>query len=49
MKLQPCRPTILQARDAIFQADEQLTGGENSCVLWKGFADRGLVSCVYVT
>lgn len=42
MKLQPCRPSFFDARDAIIQADEQLTGGENFCELWKGFASRGL-------
>jgi extracellular elastinolytic metalloproteinase len=42
MKLQKCRPSFFDARDAIIQADQVLTGGENFCVLWKGFADRGL-------
>ncbi|KAF9524809.1 extracellular elastinolytic metallo proteinase [Crepidotus variabilis] len=42
MKLQPCRPSFFEARDAIIQADEVLTGGENYCDLWKGFAKRGL-------
>jgi extracellular elastinolytic metalloproteinase len=42
MKLQPCRPTFINARDAILKADEILTGGENKCELWKGFAKRGL-------
>ncbi len=42
MKLQPCRPGFFEARDAIVQADEQLTGGENFCTLWKAFAERGL-------
>ena len=42
MKLQTCRPTFFNARDAIIQADQVLTGGENFCVLWKGFASRGL-------
>ncbi|KAH6901491.1 extracellular elastinolytic metallo proteinase [Coprinopsis sp. MPI-PUGE-AT-0042] len=44
MKLQPCRPTFFQARDAIISADQVLTGGENFCILWKGFAERGLGS-----
>jgi extracellular elastinolytic metalloproteinase len=44
MKLQPCRPSFFQARDAIIQADENLTGGENKCDLWKGFSERGLGS-----
>ncbi|KAJ2786245.1 hypothetical protein H4R18_000092 [Coemansia javaensis] len=42
MKLQPCMPTFIDARDAILLADRQLTGGENQCLLWKGFAKRGL-------
>jgi extracellular elastinolytic metalloproteinase len=42
MKLQNCDPSFFDARDAIIQADQVLTGGENYCTLWKGFAERGL-------
>ncbi|KAI1789881.1 Fungalysin metallopeptidase-domain-containing protein [Ganoderma leucocontextum] len=42
MKLQPCRPSFTDARDAIIAADKTLTGGENFCELWQGFGDRGL-------
>jgi len=42
MKLQTCRPSFFDARDAIIQADQVLTGGENYCTLWEGFAERGL-------
>jgi extracellular elastinolytic metalloproteinase len=42
LKLQPCRPTFVDARDAIIQADEQNYGGDNKCLLWRGFAKRGL-------
>ncbi|KAJ7280229.1 Fungalysin metallopeptidase-domain-containing protein [Mycena rebaudengoi] len=42
MKLQPCRPSFFQARDSIILADQQLTGGENYCILWKGFSSKGL-------
>lgn len=42
MKLQPCRPSFFDARDAIIAADKALTGGENLCELWEGFAARGL-------
>ncbi|TKY87562.1 hypothetical protein EX895_003576 [Sporisorium graminicola] len=42
MKLQPCRPSFFDARDAIVQADKHLTGGQNKCLLWKAFAKRGL-------
>ncbi|CAG8518674.1 17313_t:CDS:2 [Cetraspora pellucida] len=42
LKLQPCRPLFIDARDSIIQADEILTGGENLCEIWRGFAKRGL-------
>ena len=42
MKLQPCRPTFIKARNAILQAEEAITGGENACQFWRGFAKRGL-------
>ncbi|KAF8470766.1 Fungalysin metallopeptidase-domain-containing protein [Kalaharituber pfeilii] len=42
MKLQPCNPTFLDARDAIIDADILLTEGENFCEIWAGFAKRGL-------
>ena len=42
MKLQKCSPSFFDARDAIIQADEILTGGENFCDLWAGFAEKGL-------
>ncbi|GAA5940279.1 uncharacterized protein JCM15063_002587 [Sporobolomyces koalae] len=42
MKLQPCRPSFQNARDAIITADKMLTGGENRCTIWKSFAKRGL-------
>ena len=42
MKLQTCSPSFFDARDAIIQADQILTGGENFCILWEGFASRGL-------
>ncbi|KAK1142395.1 hypothetical protein N8T08_007947 [Aspergillus melleus] len=44
MALQPCNPNFVQARDAILDADTALTGGENTCEIWKGFAKRGLGS-----
>jgi extracellular elastinolytic metalloproteinase len=44
MKIQPCRPSFFTARDAIIQADQILTGGENACLIWKAFAERGLGS-----
>lgn len=42
MKIQPCRPSFFDARDAIIQADQILTGGANGCIIWKAFAERGL-------
>lgn len=42
MKLQQCRPGFFEARDAIIQADEVLTGGENFCEIWGAFAEKGL-------
>ncbi|MBZ0112525.1 MAG: M36 family metallopeptidase, partial [Thermoanaerobaculia bacterium] len=47
MKLAPCGPTFLTARDAILSADDVLTGngsagsGLNQCEIWRGFAKRG--------
>ncbi|KAJ3218106.1 ammonium transporter [Clydaea vesicula] len=42
LKLQPCNPSFIQARDAIIQADIQNNNGQNECDLFKGFAKRGL-------
>jgi hypothetical protein len=42
MKLQPCSPGFVDGRDAILQADVLLTGGQNRCAIWRGFAKRGL-------
>ncbi|KAL7785881.1 Fungalysin metallopeptidase domain-containing protein [Trichoderma ceciliae] len=44
MALQPCSPSFVAARDAILDADQALTGGENLCELWTAFAKRGLGS-----
>jgi Fungalysin metallopeptidase (M36)/Fungalysin/Thermolysin Propeptide Motif len=42
MKMQPCEPGFVDARDAILAADKALTGGKNQCQIWAGFAKRGL-------
>jgi hypothetical protein len=42
MKLQPCNPTLVEARDAILLADMANTGGANQCLIWAGFVKRGL-------
>jgi extracellular elastinolytic metalloproteinase len=42
MKNTPCNPTMLQARDGIITADQQLNGAgnPNQCKLWRAFASR---------
>jgi extracellular elastinolytic metalloproteinase len=42
LKLQPCSPGFVTARDAIIAADLADTGGANKCLLWTAFAKRGL-------
>ncbi|KAJ3272745.1 Fungalysin/Thermolysin Extracellular metalloproteinase 5 [Terramyces sp. JEL0728] len=42
MKLQPCFPNFINARDAILAADKQLFRSENSCLIWAAFSKRGL-------
>lgn len=42
MKRIKCFTSILRARDAILEADEQLNRGENRCLIYKAFASRGL-------
>lgn len=42
MKLQPCSPTMVAARDAILAADQANNGGANVCEIWRGFAPKGL-------
>ncbi|KAI8616062.1 Fungalysin metallopeptidase-domain-containing protein [Chytriomyces sp. MP71] len=42
LKLQPCNPSFVDARDAILTAEDILTGGANKCLLWRAFAKRGL-------
>ena len=42
LKLQPCSPGFVDARDAILLADQNLTGGQNQCAIWRAFAKRGL-------
>jgi cysteine-rich repeat protein len=42
MKLQPCEPTFLDARDAILAADDTANEGVHECLLWAGFAKRGI-------
>jgi hypothetical protein len=42
LTIQPCNPNLIQARDAILQADNVLYSGSEFCAIWKGFAKRGL-------
>jgi extracellular elastinolytic metalloproteinase len=42
LKLQPCYPGFVDARDAILLADELNYGGANQELIWRAFARRGL-------
>jgi len=42
MKIQPCFPTFVTARDAFLAADKQISNGQFQCEIIKGFAKRGL-------
>jgi subtilisin-like proprotein convertase family protein len=40
MKLTPCRPSMVDARDAIISADATINAGANRCALYTAFANR---------
>src|SRR5688572_204207 len=42
MKFTPTRPSFLNARDGILQADQSLNGGANRCAIWTVFARHGM-------
>ena len=42
MKFTPNRPSFLNARDGILQADQNLNGGVNRCAIWTVFARHGM-------
>lgn len=42
MKLQPCSPGFIDARNAILQADQNLYAGRHYCAIWAAFAKRGM-------
>ncbi|KAF9292797.1 Fungalysin/Thermolysin Extracellular metalloproteinase 5 [Mortierella antarctica] len=42
LKLQPCSPSFIQARDAILLAEQQLTNGQYHCDIWRAFTKRGM-------
>jgi hypothetical protein len=42
LKLQPCNPGFVDARDAILAADRMNNNGADSAIIWSTFARRGL-------
>jgi uncharacterized repeat protein (TIGR01451 family) len=42
MKLQPCSPGFIDARNAILRADEILYNGAHKCAIWEAFRRRGM-------
>ena len=42
IKLEPCGPSFIDARDALIAADNATTGGKDYCMIWKVFARRGM-------
>ena len=42
LQLQPCNPSFLNARDAMIFAEQVYYGGIHKCLLWRGFAKRGM-------
>ncbi|WP_291118927.1 T9SS-dependent M36 family metallopeptidase [Flavobacterium sp. UBA6135] len=42
LKIQPCNPSFVDARNALIAADQATTGGEDFCMIWGVFANRGL-------
>lgn len=42
LKMQPCNPNFVDARDAIIDADIANNNGDNVCLIWETFARRGL-------
>ena len=42
MKLQPCSPGYIDARDAILLADDILYGSAHRCQIWEAFSRRGM-------
>ena len=42
MRLQPCSPGYIDARNAILKADTLFFGGKYSCAIWRAFAKRGM-------
>lgn len=42
LKMQPCNPDFLQARDSIITADAVTNQAANQCLIWEAFARRGM-------
>ncbi len=42
LKLQPCSPGFIDARNAILAADSILYNNAHKCAIWKAFAKRGM-------
>ncbi|TYA52426.1 T9SS-dependent M36 family metallopeptidase [Formosa maritima] len=42
LKLQGCNPGFVAGRNGILAADMALTGGEDQCLIWEVFANRGV-------
>ena len=42
LKMQPCSPGFIDARDAILAADIANNDGANQCIIWNAFARRGV-------
>jgi hypothetical protein len=42
LKLQPCAPDFIEARDALIAADMMNHASAHECRIWRGFAKRGL-------
>jgi Zn-dependent metalloprotease len=42
MKFTPTRPSFLNARDGIIQADQNMNAGANRCAIWTVFARHGM-------
>ncbi|MEO7983180.1 MAG: M36 family metallopeptidase, partial [Bacteroidota bacterium] len=42
LRLQPCGPGYIDARNAILTADMNLYGGRHQCAIWAAFAKRGM-------
>jgi extracellular elastinolytic metalloproteinase len=42
MKFTPCSPSMLNARDGILQADQNINASANRCAIWTVFARHGM-------